>query len=587
MARFYSALLLFLLLLLPSAHAEAIFRRSMDRFSSMDPALSSSLYSSRAVMLVYETLLDVDYYARPYKLIPSLASELPTCSADHRTYTIYLNPQARFQSDPCFGLDSNGKPQSRPVTAQDVVFSLKRLADAKVSSPGSWLVEGSIVGLPLFQEASKSDKPTDYSMPVEGLKVIDDRTVQITLVRPMYQFVWYLSMPYTAIVPKEATTFYGSEFGIHAVGSGPYCLTEWRRNHQVLYSRNRSWIGWKQGPAAIDPDSNLIPFEKISYRVMDDVSTQWLCFLAGEIDFLGEISQDNWDVVIDGAGGLSNDLKKRGFTLHSIPALEVAYIGINMEDPVLGKNKALRQALNCAFDSDAYIRFLNHRITRCNGPVPPGTAGRLEDPLPYATNLEKARELLKKAGYPEGIDPNTGRRLELTLDIGRTSQEMRETSELMASFYAKVGISLIPSYHNWPTFLRRIARHQSQMFRIGWIGDYPDAENFLQLFYGKNLAPGPNRCNYSNPVFDKTYEVACNETDEKKRNELWIQAQRIVREDCPWIFIHFRKAYSLCGPRMKNFVASDFPHGTEKYLRVEKRTQIKKLKDERYEFRKN
>lgn len=570
MARFFSVFLL-LFLLLPSAHAEAVFRRSMDRFSSLDPALSSSIYSSHAVMLVYEALLDVDYYARPYRLIPRLAREIPTCSADKRTYTIHLDPRARFHPDPCFGLDQNGKPKGRPVTAQDVVFSLKRLADSKVSSPGSWLVEQSIAGLTLFQEASKSNKPTDYTIPVEGLKAIDDLTVQITLIRPMYQFLWYLSMPYMAIVPHEAVEYYGNEFGIHAVGSGPYRLTEWRRNHQIVYTRAPDWIGWKEGPAAIDPSSKLVPFDKIVYRVMDDVSTQWLCFLAGEIDFLGEISQDNWDVIIDGAGGLSADLKKKGFTLHSIPALEVAYIGINMEDPVLGKNKALRQALNCAFDRDAYIRFLNHRITACNGPVPPGAVGRLEEPFPYATDLEKARNLLKEAGYPGGIDPKTGRRLELTLDIGRTSQEMRETSELIASFYAKVGISLIPSYHNWPTFLRRIAKHQSQMFRIGWVGDYPDAENFLQLFYSKNLAPGPNRSNYSSPAFDKIYNTACRESNEVKRNELWQQGQRIIQEDCPWIFVHFRKAYSICGPGMKNYVASDFGYGTEKYLRTDKK----------------
>ncbi|MFA7053651.1 MAG: hypothetical protein WC328_11580, partial [Kiritimatiellia bacterium] len=140
--------------------------------------------------------------------------------------------------------------------------------------------------------------------------------------------------------------------------------------------------------------------------------------------------------------------------------------------------------------------------------------------------------------------------------------------ELLVSFFARVGISLKAQYHNWPTFLRRVSGRQSQMFRIGWVGDYPDAENFLQLFYGRNVSPGPNRCNYVNPRFDQVYEAACAAPDEAARNRLWAEAQELVREDCPWVFLHFQKVYSLCQSRVWNYVPSDFPYGTEKYLRT-------------------
>jgi len=328
-----------------------------------------------------------------------------------------------------------------------------------------------------------------------------------------------------------------------------------------------AWRGWRQGPAALTPEKEGVPFDRLVYRTIDDVSTQWLCFLRGELDFLGDISRDNWDVVIGADGKLSAALQAKGITLHSIPTIDVAYLGINMDDPVLGPNKALRQMLNCAVDRAAWERFYNNRVARADGPVPHGIAGRLETPFAYTSDLEKAKRLLRDAGYPDGIDPKTGRRLELTLDLGRTTQDARESAEMLVSFYAKVGIVLKPQYHTWPTFLKRLSNRQSQLFMVRWLGDYPDAESFMQLFYGPQVSPGPNRVNYVNPAFDKLYEAACACTDEAARNTIWQEMQEIIREDCPWVFLHYLTSYSLCNPRVLNYRPSDFPFGTEKYLR--------------------
>ncbi len=551
-----------------AACGETVFCRSMDRVASMDPAEASSLYSSRAVRMVYETLYEYDYTARPYRLIPCLAEALPEVQSNGLVYVIRIRPDARFQPDPCFGTDAAGQPRGRAVTADDVVFSLKRLADRKVASPGAWLVEDAVAGLRAFADASDGAAATDYGAPVAGLRALDERTVRIELTRPMNVFAYYLTIAYSAVVPREAVTAYGQDFAGHAVGTGPYRLAEWRRNHQMTYARDPAWRGWRAGPAAVDPASGEVPFDRVVYRLIDDVSTQWLCFLAGELDFLGEITRDNWDVVLDGAGELSAPLRERGITVYAMPTLEVAYIGFNMDDPVVGPNRALRQALNCALDGEAWERFYNHRVVRCDGPVPPGTAGRLETPFPYASNVEKARALLIAAGYPEGVDPRTGKRLVLTLDLGRTSQDMRESTELLVSFLARVGVDLKPQFHNWPTFLRRVAGRQSQMFRLSWSGDYPDAQNFMQLFYSKNGSPGPNRSNFADPAFDRLYEAACAATDGAERNRLWAQAQALVREECPWLFLYFQKSYSLCNRNVLRYQPSDFPYGTEKYLRT-------------------
>ena len=549
-----------------NAVAQVTYTRNTERLASLDPADASSTTAARAVQLAYEPLLEYDYVARPYRMIPCLAEALPEIQDDGRVLIFRIHPEARFHPDPCFGTDAEGNPKGRAVTAADFVYSLKRVADRKNVSPGAWVVEDTILGMRAFAELSAGAAPTDYTREVEGLRALDERTLRIELAKPLHVFSYYLTTPYTAAVPHEAVAFYGKGFASRTVGSGPYRMAQWRRNYQISFTRVPEWHGWRHGPAAVVPGTG-VPFDRLVYQTIDDLSTQWLCFLRGELDFLGEISRDNWDVVIDGSGGLSPAFQARNIQLHSIPSMRVDYLGINMDDPVLGPNKALRQALNCAFNGAVWQRFLKNRVTLADGPLPPAIAGRLETPFEYAFDLEKARRLLREAGYPDGIDQNTGRRLELTLDLGRTSQDIRESAELLVSFYAQVGIVLKPQYHSWPTFLRRLANRQSQIYRVAWLGDYPDAENFMQLFYGRNVSPGPNRVNYVNPAFDKLYEAACATTDEAARNVLWQEMQEILREDCPWVFLHYQTAYALRNPRVHGYHLSDFAYGTEKYLR--------------------
>ncbi len=557
--------LLALILVASSAYSENVYTRSMSRIPSLDPVEAASSYAARGIQLAYEPLLEYDYTARPYRLIPCLAEALPVIQENGRVLIFKINPEARFTLNDCFGRDADGRVRGRFVTAADVIYSFMRIADKKNASPGSWVVTDTILGMRAFAEHSGAKGPTDYQFPVAGLRALDAQTLRIELTKPLQVFQHYLTIGYTAVVPHEAVTYYGKEFGGHTVGSGPYQLSTWRRNYQMTYERNKGWHGWGNGPASLRPGEKT--FDRIVYRMMDDVTTQWLSFIKGELDFLGEVSSDNWDVVIDGSGELSEFLRQKSITLHAASSLEVAYIGINMDDPVLGSNRALRQALNCAFDSAAWERFYNHRTIPATGPVPLKTQGRLETPFPYAYNLERAKKLMVEAGYPNGVDAKTGRRLELQLEIGRTTQEIRESTELLASFYEKIGIALIPQYQNWPTFLKRVSNRQAQLFRVTWVGDYPDAENFIQLFYSHNVSPGPNRANYVNKSVDALYEKACITISDVERNTLWQEAQAIIREDCPWIFLHYPSVSTLTQPRLSGFTPTDFPYGTEKYFR--------------------
>lgn len=461
----------------------ATFVRPLERVTSMDPAVAQSTADAHAIHLVYETPLQIDYQARPYRLVPGFC-ELPAVSADGLVYTFRL-----------------AHPDRTVLTAEDVVRALERLRDPTCSS--GWIVKN-----------------------VVSAHALDAKTVEIVLGHPLRHFPWLMALDHVAVV------------GPKGEGSGPYELTHWRKNHEMVFKRRDG----KKG------------FDEIRYLVIDDLSTQWLMFLKGEIDYLGERHLDNWDAIVDANGRLRPEFTEKGIRLYSNPSLSVMYMGINMHDAVLGPNKKLRQALNAAFDFPAWEKFFEYRVTECSTPVPPGVPNRLERPLPYRFDLEKARQLMREAGYPEGIDQKTGRRLVLHLAIGRVDQSSRASSELLASFYEKIGIRLEIDYMPWDAFLTAVNEGRVQLFRLAWVADYPDAQNFLQLFYSPYRSPGINHASYENPSYDAAYE-----SGDYKR------CQEILQEDCPWVFTHHDVEHSLVGPRVRNFIPSDFPYGNEQY----------------------
>lgn len=488
--------------LLPALVLAATFTRSLERVSTMDPAMSQSIYDARAVRLVYRSVLEVDYEARPYRLAPC-ACELPEVSADGLAYVFRMRDEE--------------------LSAADVVRSLERLRDPSLVSPNGWMLKS-----------------------VDTICAKDARTVEIRLKSRCHFFPWLMAMPSAAVMKADGS------------GTGEYELSSWWKNHEMVFTRRTPSPG---------------RFDVVRYLVIDDVSTQWLMFLKGEIDFLGEVSRDNWDAVVGADGRLDPRLAAQGVRLHSIPTLESMYLGINMRDPVLGPNRKLRQALNAAFDYPAWERFYSGRILRADGPVPPGIDGRLETPFRYSFDLGLAKRLIAEAGYPGGTDPKTGRRLQLTLSIGRASQDSRESGELLAAFYERIGVKLEMTFHTWDAFLKAVNEGRVQLYRMGWVGDYPDAENFLQLFHSKNVSPGPNHSDYVNKAFDDEYELAMAADTPDERNAHWRRCQEIVREDCPWVFTHFNKANSLVRRRVGNYIPGVFPYGHESRLTVAEETR--------------
>lgn len=472
----------------------ATYATPMERVSSMEPKDAQSAYDSYAIQLVYEPLLAIDYAQRPYKVIPCYC-ELPEVSTNGLTYTFRVR---------------EGKGRN----ADDVVNSLMKLYEP--TCPNGWIVKD-----------------------VASIRAMDAMTVEVTLKKRLRYFPWLMTMSSCAVV------------GADGKGTGPYELKNWRKNHKMEFVRRD---GEKEG---VGVGEGVGGFDVIKYLVIDDMSTQWLMFLKGEVDYLKEVSRDNWESVVDETGKLRGELAEKGIRLHAKPSLETMYCGINMKDPVLGKNRKLRQALNAAFDFPKWEQFNLYRVVEADGPIPPGIAERLETPFAYSFNLEKAKKLIAEAGYPGGIDPKTGRRLVLSLAIGRPDQSSREAGELMAAFYEKIGVKLELDFMTWDAFLKAVNESRVQMYRMAWVADYPDAQNFLQLFYGPNRSPGVNHSNYENPEYDAAYE-----------REDYARCQEILREDCPWVFTHYGKTTSLTGARVKNFIPSDFPYGNEQYYQA-------------------
>lgn len=547
-----------------------------------DPAKTSDQASGWSILRTYEGLLQHQYLDRPFGLEPLLCERMPEVSADGLTYTFTLRKGIHFADDPCFTATAG---RGRELTASDAAYSLRRLADLKVASVGWWILDGKVKGLDAWRATTGGETLSDYGAPVEGLQVVDTHTLRIVLNQPYAQLLWVLAMHHGVVVPREAVETYGVNFASHPVGSGPYVLKEWIRNYRLEFTRNPKWAesgradAYPRQGAADDAAAGLLAdagrplplLDRIVVYNITDPATEWLMFMSGQLDEIRSVSRDNWNLVVDEQRRLLPALAKRGIQLFSGPSIAIGYIGFNMDDRVVGPNRKLRQALHSAFNHDEWIKLNNYRIKKPTGPIPEGVPGYPDTPLPYSFDLDRAKRLLAEAGYPEGKDPATGRRLELTIDVGNPdSVEVRQSIEAFVQFMDRIGVVIKPSYNTWPSYLEKLERRQVQLYYLSWMADYPDAQNFLLLFSGQGVSPGPNHSNYINPAFDALYNQAMAMPDSPARTALYRQMAELVREDCPWIFHADQMQFVLRQSWARNYKFHPLAMGLEKYTRMER-----------------
>ena len=561
---------------------------------TLDPAQVSDTVSGDILCQIYDSLYQNAYLPRPYKVEPAIADGFPekrifyeevkekgqTRQVARMEYTFHLKDDVYFQDDPCF---PNGL--GRRVTSHDVEYSIKRLADPAVQATGWWLVSGKIKGIDAFFKKAAAAGKADYREKIEGIACPDDRTLKITLTEPYPEFIYVMSMPYTAPVAPEAVDYYNAPgregFARHPVGTGAYRLKSWKRQHRIIIEKSPSFRpdfypatgapGDREKGLLADAGCRLPFLDEAWFTIISAGQPAWLLFLQGYLDASG-IPQEQFERAITRNLELSESFVKKGISLEVSPQLETSYIAFNMRDPILGKNKYLRQALSLAYDSDLFNQiYLNGRAIDAQGPLPPGIFGY--DPNlknPYAThNLKEARDLLAKAGYPGGVDAQTGKQLELTYDISSDSARAREQAAFDMRCFEQLGIRMKLQVNTFSQYLERTIKGTFQMTSSAWLADYPDPEDFLILLYGPNAPPGPNASAFSNPEYDRLFREMETMEDTPERAAIIHKMVAIVVDECPWIFNFHAPAYVLRHSWYKNGKTHSISGNYVKYVRVE------------------
>lgn len=539
------------------------------KVKGLDPVNAGDTYSSKEISRVYEGLLEYSYLERPYKLQPNLAAAMPTVSEDGLTYTFKIKKGVMFHDNKCF---PGGK--GRELKANDFVYSIKRMADLKNNSTGWWLLDGKIVGLNEWRD-KYNGKDANYDDVVSGIKAVDDYTLQFTLTQQYPQFLYSLAMTYTYAVPREAVEMYGQEFLNHPVGTGPFITGRYAQSNKIVYKKNPNFRDVRYPSAGSEEDKKAglldsagkkLPLvDEIVVNIVTESSTRFLKFKKGDVDF-SEIPKDDFNQVVTPDKGLSDLFAKAGVSLEVVPDLDISYIAFNHEDPLFKNNVKLRRAMSMAYNyALARELFENGTGVDAQTIIPPGIAGY--DPNyknPYKKyDIEAAKKLLAEAGYPNGKGLP-----EISYETTSTTVA-RQSAEFLIKAMKDIGVSIKMSSNTWPQLTQKVKKRQAQMFGMAWIGDYPDAENFLQLLYGPNSSPGPNGGNYNNPEFNKEFDIAKNMQPGPERAARYSKLAKMVAEEVPLILTSHRTTFVLKHSWLKNYKYSTFNSGNSKYYDVD------------------
>lgn len=467
---------------------------------------------------LFNTLVEIDHNLN---IKPSVATHWDI-SDDKRTYTFYLRPDVLFHNDACF-------PQSkgRKLVAADVVFSLSRIIDPAVASPGAWIFNGKVDSIQPF-------------------KALNDTTFQIRLLQPYQPILGILSMQYCSIVAPEAVRLYSKDFRQHPVGSGPFKFVKWEEGQALIFGKNENYF-------ERDSMGIRLPYLdgiKISFK--DSRATEFLLFRQGQLDFINELDPSFKDEVLTKKGTL-RDIWKDKIELQTQPYLNIEYLGILVDstNPIVKNSplrfKKIRQAINYGFDRRKMILYLRNSLGTPaeSGFVPMGLPSFNDSIVRgYSYDPAKAAQLLAEAGFArgKGLPPVKLLTISIYADFGN----------FIARQLEEIGIPVQVEVVQKSLLFEMTSGSKALFFRGGWIADYPDAENYLSVFYSKNPAP-PNYTRYNNPVFDKVFEQAIKETNDSIRYTLYRQADQIVINDAPVVPLWYDKVIHLVQKNVTGF----------------------------------
>ena len=510
--------------------------------TGFDPAVARDLYTGHVTQAIFETLYTYDYLARPVQLAPLAAAALPEVSADGKTYTIRLKKGQYFSADPAF------KGKRRELTMADYVYSWKRLFDPRLASPHTWLLEGKVAGLDAVAAAARKTGALDYDAPVAGLELLDQYTLRIHLTETDFNLGMILAHEPTAALAREVVQAYGDIKGaVHSnpVGTGHFKLGKWVRGSRILLEKHHEHLPetWDFKGNGTPDDARIIAqmkgkaipqVDRIEVSVMVEDQSRWLSFQSGAADLF-------W---LDGPlapkamlnGKLRPELAAKGVQLSRQIDPEITYYYWNMLDPVVGgysKEKiALRRAIAMAHNIDEEISLVwNGQAQRIDYPIPPGVIGH--DPayrsiLRYDPAL--ANKLLDRFGYKKGKDGWRTLPDGKPLVIRYTSRNEASgvlLAEMWRKTYNAIGIRMENDRMIFSDLLaaEKLCKVQSRNYQ--WTADYPDGDNFMQLFYGPNVYQNNAGC-LADPEIDKLYAATRKMPAGLERDALYHQMARRI-----------------------------------------------------------
>ncbi len=504
--------------------------------TGFDPVMTSDLNTAAIEQQLFESLLTYDYLARPAKLVPRLAAAMPEVQEGGKLWIFTLKRGVWFAPDAAFT-----EPR-REVTSADVVYTLMRFMDPKNRSPYKFLLDGKIVGLDERAEMARRTGHFDYDTPVAGLQMLDRYRLAIRLKATDYNFGHAMAQPMMGVVAREVIEKYAGDTASHPVGTGPYRLGRWMRGARIQLLKNPNFRQERwHFTATNEQDQRLVremegkpipSIDEIDLQVVEEPQSAWLSFGKGELDILG-IPAQFAPLALEG-DRLRGDWRARGIRLERSVDPSIAYYFINQEDPVLGgqgaDKVALRRAIFLAIDDAEMIRVMaKGQAIRNAYPIPPGVAGY--DPG-YRSLLNfnpwLANRLLDAYGYRRGRDgyrqlPGGGE-LALHYTTGLSSQD-RELDEVMKKSLDRIGLRFISDKRKFPDIIRAERQCLIQFRLSGWVADYPDGDNFMQLWYGPHTHENNASC-YRDATWDRLYEATLTLPDSPQRDALYHRLAR-------------------------------------------------------------
>ncbi len=550
--------------------------------TGFDPVAAHDLYSSQVISSILETLYTYDYLARPVKLAPLTAEAMPAITNDGKTWTIRLKKGLYFAPDSAF----NGK--QRELVMADYVYAIKRLMDPKLRSAWSWLIEGKIAGLDALANQARKTGQFDYDTPVAGLELLDRYTLRIHLNAPDYNLGQILAHTPTSAVAREVIERYRDGNG-HAmanpVGTGPYRLASWQRGAKMVLDANPDYRGfiWNFAPGSDPQDRQIVAKMKgkpmpqigrVEISVIPEGQSRWLAFQNGELDLFN----------LDGPlapralenGKLRPELADKGITLSRTTDPELSHTYFNMRDPTVGgmsKEKiALRRAIAMVHNVQEEISLLwNGQATKLEFPVPPGVVGH--DPT-YRSSVQRdvatANSLLDKFGYSKGKDGWRTLPDDRPLLIKFTTRAA-STGKLHAEIWKKtfdsLSIRMESDIRPFPEMLKAEKQCQLMMRTSPWIADYPDGDNFMQLFYGPNIGQSNNGCMQIRE-YDRLYALSQKRPADAERDKLYHQLARLIEVYAPTIIGYARTRNMLAQPHVLGYKKHPVMHNEWIYMDI-------------------